>query len=490
MIYFGRLFASLILLVLLPIAFDEQSMQSLAQKKQGDKSDPKHIFTGPAPVHPVDILLTRPTSRSITCSILAYKNAEGFIRYGTESGGYTGKTESKKFSPEDPVEIILKDLQADKQYFYKFYYREPAVSEYTSLPEGRFHTARSRGEAFTFTIQSDSHLDQGTRIAVYEKTLANVLADNPDFHIDVGDTFMTDKYERFKDALPQYFAQRYYLGQVANSAALFLVLGNHDGEKLDRYDGTSDCMSSWSCLTRKKYFPNPYPDGFYTGNKTELKSVGRLENYYAWEWGDALFIALDPFWKTNQRGRGKDSSGNWGRTLGEEQFKWLEKTLSASKAKYKFVFIHHLVGGLDESARGGSEAALLYEWGGRSKEGQDEFKQKRPGWSTPIHQLLLKYNVSAVFHGHDHFYARQELDNILYLMVPQPGHPGYDKLRNADEYGYIRGTFLPPSGHLRVTVTPEKASIEYVRAYVPSAESKDRRNREIADVVRIKPVAH
>ena len=71
-----------------------------------------------------------------------------------------------------------------------------------------------------FTIQADSHLDQGMRPALYERTLANALADQPDFHIDLGDTFMTDKYPNFKDALPQYFAQRYYFGRIAHSAPL------------------------------------------------------------------------------------------------------------------------------------------------------------------------------------------------------------------------------------------------------------------------------
>ena len=85
---------------------------------------------------------------------------------------------------------------------------------------------------------------------MYERTLANVLADKPDFHIDLGDTFMTDKYEKFKDAPPQYVAQRYYLGRIAHSAPLFLVLGNHDGERLDRDDGTADGMPGWSNLTR------------------------------------------------------------------------------------------------------------------------------------------------------------------------------------------------------------------------------------------------
>lgn len=458
-----------------------------AQKRQGDKGGQKHVFAGPAPAHPFDVILGRPTDRSVAISVLAYKEATAQVVYGKASGKLDNKTSERGLKKGEPAEFVLGELQPDTRYFYRLNIREPADKEFRPDDERTFHTQRKPGSSFVFTVQSDSHLDQNTRLAVYERTLANALADRPDFHIDLGDTFMTDKYgKQFKDALPQYIAQRYYFGRIAHSAPLFLVLGNHDGERLDSFDGTAECMPVWSCLTRKKYYPNPYPNGFYTGNMTEKKPLGRLENYYAWEWGDALFIALDPFWASARVGR-NSADGNWARTLGKEQYDWLAKTLAGSKAKLKFVFIHHLVGGLDENGRGGSEAAVLYEWGGKGKGGEDEFKAKRSGWEMPIHQLLVKHKVSAVLHGHDHFFAKQELDGIIYLMVPQPGHPGFDRLRNADEYGYIRGEFLPPSGHIRVTVSSEKAAVEYVRAYLPQSEMPERKNRQIACSLTIRP---
>lgn len=458
-----------------------------AQDKKKSGGGPKHVFVGPAPVHPFDVILARPTDRSITVSVLAYRDASAHIVYGTAPGKLVHKTSEIQLKKGEPGQFVLTDLQPDTQYFYRLNIRNNGDSQGPHVEEGSFHTQRKKGSSFVFTMQSDSHLDQGTRPAVYERTLANALADRPDFHIDIGDTFMTDKYgKQFKDALPQYVAQRYYFGRIAHSAPLFLVLGNHDGERLDYYDGTADCMSVWSCLTRKKLFPNPYPDGFYTGNKTEVKPVGKVENYYAWEWGDSLFVALDPFWGSGRVGR-NSTTGNWARTLGKEQYEWLTKTLAASSAKYKFVFIHHLVGGLDENARGGSEAAVLYEWGGKGKDGKDEFKEKRPGWEMPIHQLLVKHKVSTVFHGHDHFYAHQELDGVKYVMVPQPGHPGFDRLRNTEEYGYIRGDFLPPSGHVRVTIAPEKATVDYVRAYLPQSETATRKNREVGHTSTIRP---
>ncbi len=46
---------------------------------------------------------------------------------------------------------------------------------------------------FTFAIQADSHLDENTVPALYEKTLAQIKADAPSFLMDLGDTFTVEK---------------------------------------------------------------------------------------------------------------------------------------------------------------------------------------------------------------------------------------------------------------------------------------------------------
>ena len=101
-----------------------------------------------------------------------------------------------------------------------------------------------------------------------------------------------------------------------------------------------------------------------------------------------------------------------------------QSTLAASTAKYKFVFSHNLVGGWNYNGagamRGGIEAARYSEWGGYNLDGTYGFTKYRPSMAMPLHQLLLKYNVTAFFHGHDHLYAHQQLDGIHYQEVPQP----------------------------------------------------------------------
>ncbi len=98
----------------------------------------------------------------------------------------------------------------------------------------------------------------------------------------------------------------------------------------------------------------------------------------------------------------------------------------------------------------------------------------------PIHQLLVANHVTAVFHGHDHLFAKQELDGIIYQEVPQPSAARYDAVNSALEYGYVSGNILGSSGHLRVTVSAAQVTVDYVRSYLPIDENTQRANGQIA----------
>ncbi|MEI7728809.1 MAG: metallophosphoesterase family protein [Verrucomicrobiota bacterium] len=437
---------------------------SAAEEKRGPKGGGSRLPVqnskcNDVPAHFFDLVLGRPTTSAVTVSVLCYADMAGSLVYGTQRGQLASRTPARQFKSGEPVELVLGTLQPGTQYYYQF------RSDRTNSAEFTFHTARPPGGAFAFTITADSHLDENTDPAIYQRSLANALADAPDFHIDLGDTFMTEKHENRENAARQYLAQRFYFGQLCQSAPLFLVLGNHDGESPRGRESAADGLAVWSCQMRKRYFPNPVPDSFYSGNAAQRPQAGLLQDYYAWEWGPALFVVLDPFWFT-QRQRGRND--NWKRTLGVEQYQWLKRALESSRAKFKYIFIHHLVGGADEQARGGSEAAPFYEWGGRSADGSDGFKLNRPGWPAPIHQLLVQNHVQIVFHGHDHFYAKQDLDGVVYQEVPQPGYSGNGRVpRSAAEYGYVHGTILGSSGYLRVIVSPEKTAVDYVRPALP-----------------------
>lgn len=446
---------------------------------------PTPAFRTEVPARPFDLILCRPTDRAITLSVLAYGELEAYVAYGSSAGALTNQTAPRRFAQGEPAEVVLGPLEPGKRYHYRFHSRGPGTAGFTATEEFTFTTARPRGSPFTFTVQADPHLDFGIDPPTYVKSLRNALASHPDFHIDLGDTFMTDKYPKHTDALPQYLAQRYYFGIIGPRAPVFLALGNHDGEQPARGGAGEDSMSVWSARMRTKYFPNPVPNGFYSGNTTPDRHVGSLQNYYAWEWGDGLFVVLDPFWYSTRGSRGD----NWSRSLGRTQYDWLKRTLERSTAGFKFIFIHHLVGGGTPEGRGGAEASHFFEWGGKELDGRDTFAPHRPGWPAPIHALLAQHRVSVVFHGHDHLYAQQERDGVIYQLVPQPGHSRYDNTRSAAEYGYQSGIIQGASGILRVSVSPQDGRVEYVRAYPDHAENETRKTGSITHAYTIAPTS-
>lgn len=307
-------------------------------------------------------LLGRPTDHSITVQMFYSENIEMCVQYGNSPGSLDQQTPWQLFLKDDPAEIIIDNLEADRRYFYRVCYRSPGAPDYTVRPVHTFQTQRPAGRPFTFVVQADHPV------------------------------------------------------------------------------------------------------------------VGIRENYYSWEWGDALFVVLDPYWYTKPK---PDSLTGWRWTLGKEQYDWLKSTLEQSTSTFKFVFMHQLVGG-DKDGRGGTEYADKYEWGGNNLDGTDGWAANRPGWYKPVKELLRENRVNIFFHGHDHFFGKQEKDCLVYQETPQPSHPNYLNANQAAAYGYFEGQILPNAGHLRVSVSPDGVKTEYVRAYLPQNETPVRKNRGVS----------
>lgn len=412
----------------------------------------------PVPVQTAGVssILGRPTTDFMTLNIIPKTDSEIAVVYGTESKKYTLRSKSVSAKAGTPFEVAVAGLKGDTKYYYAIESKTSGKTETSS--ESTFQTARTAGKSFVFDMQADPHLDEQSDITTYKQTLSNISADKPDFLVDLGDFSMTDKLDSKTEAniKARYTLNRSYLDPVCGSAPLFMALGNHDGEAGWDY-ATNQNLFKWSRQCRLAYFPNPYPNSFYSGNTTKENSRYQLD-YYSWTWGDALFVVIDPYINTLK----KPNDSGWGWTLGKTQYDWLRGVLEKSKAKFKFVFTHQLVGG-DSQGRGGVEFAKLYEWGGNNADGTYGFDKMRPGWGKPLHRLFADTKVSAIFKGHDHFYARQELDGIVYQTLPQPSHAG-DKVNTSEEYGYKSGKVIGGSGHLRVTVTTAKATVDFVRA--------------------------
>jgi hypothetical protein len=431
------------------------------------------------------LVLGNPTRDSVTVSIATKATLELFFEYGAAGSTYAAKSEVVRAEPDVPVSVVLGGLAADGAQHYRVRYRSPGAVSFETGAEKTFRTARATGKTFTFTVQADSHRDENSNLDLYRRALDNVRADAPDFHVDLGDTFMTEKYAKTDaEVVDRYLEERSYFARATDVVPLFLVNGNHEGEVGWGLDGTDANLAVWATKARLTYFVNPLPNGFYSGDATSYPFVGKRGGYYAWQWGDALFVTLDPFWFTKDKPR-KGGDG-WGWTLGDAQYHWLENVLQTSTAKYKFVFSHHMVGGFDD-ARGGIEAADLWEWGGKGASGADELAARRPGWAKPIHRLMVDTKVTAWFHGHDHLYCKQDKDGIVYQEVPQPSHLGENAATTASAGGYVAGTIVSSSGHLRVTVAPDKATVDYVLAVLPANETPAVKNAKVADTYTMVP---
>ena len=421
---------------------------------------------------PLSAVVGRPSAASVVLNLFGDRDQEVYVEYGAIAAApeaWTSRTAVTALKAGVPAEVAIAGLASGTEYGYRLESRIAGQAAFSPGPSGRFVTQRAPGSTFSFEIIGDSHPERVQQFdpVLYSQVLAEAAADRPDFFMTIGDDFSVDTLGTItKQAVDGIYArQRLFLSLVGSGSALFLVNGNHEQASLANLDGKADNVAVWAQNARNSFFAEPAPDGFYSGDEAKVPYIGYLRDYYAWTWGDALFVVIDPYWHSkaavdNVLGEGEKRSDLWEITLGDEQYAWLRKTLEGSKATFKFVFSHHVLG----TGRGGVEEAGLYEWGGKSPNGRDEFATRRPGWAEPIQALMARTKVTAFVQGHDHVFASQVLDGVAYISLPEPADPNY-ALNNAD--AYKTGTVLPSSGRVRFTVSPGSVSIEYLRSWLP-----------------------
>ena len=81
---------------------------------------------------------------------------------------------------------------------------------------------------------------------------------------------------------------------------------------------------------------------------------------------------------------------------------------------------------------------------------------------------MVANGVSAFFHGHDHQYAYEKRDDIVYQAVPSSSmavdDDGFGLYSEDDTYTL---KVLDNAGHLRITVADDVATVDYVRSAIP-----------------------
>ncbi len=444
----------------------------------------------------LSVILGRPTDRAVTMSALARERMDAYFEIGTEPGRYTRTTDRRELLDGQPAELTLDDLRPNTAYYYRLQSRRVGERAFQARQEQRFHTQRAPGAAFTFCVQGDSHPErpQMSEPNLYARTLQNAAGNHPDFYVCMGDDFSVARVREVNATTlaEPYLLQRPFLGLIGQTAPIFLVNGNHEQASLFNYTQTDvrRQVAVGVQNARNRLFPMPESNRFYTGNTEPLDQIGQLKDYYAWTWGDALFVVLDNYWHSlvqvdtgfQTREAGNRMRDWWRIGLGDTQYQWFKRTLEQSNARFKFVFAHHVHG----TGRGGIEQSEYYEWGGNSRNGQNEFRTHRPRWEMPIHQLMVRHGVNIFFQGHDHLYCKQERDGIVYQECPLPADNFYAS-HNFD--AYRSGVKHPNAGYLRVNVGQQRVTVEYVRSYLPRDENAQRRTGDITHTYTVEPRA-
>jgi hypothetical protein len=391
-------------------------------------------------------LLFAPTAKSFGISVTlsagdpsslkARVRPEGAARYGALVAG--------EALTADLAEWNLAGLTPSTRYEYEIVETAPPNGE-AVLYQGSVSTARAPGESFSFALLTDSHIgpdlaygNQGDEL-VLQSVGTEIAAYAPDFMVNLGD--MLDYHQYGFNAPPPdgtvsraaYLNYRTSLGAVTGTTPHFPVIGNWEGENGE----FAPEVIAWSREQRLLYMPAPEP-------ATNPEGGSPHEDYYAFTWGDALFVVLNVMTYTPTPHLLSSNPGlpdDW--TLGPEQLQWLETTLANAKTKWRFILIHHAVGGaagdLANSAygRGGGQAAYV-------------------GEQAIVHGLMLEHGVQIFFYGHDHVFADMTVDGIHYSV---PGSSGAPWMFTQAETGYTQS--WARYGWASVDVTSESVHVKY-----------------------------
>ena len=217
---------------------------------------------------------------------------------------------------------------------------------------------------FHFAVIGDSRDGE----EVYTQLMDRILKRNPHFIIHLGDMIPRPNERNW--------GSFFELSKPIH-LPFFPVVGNHDVGNGARGEE----------IYRKEFF--------LPGEKT----------YYAFRAGDGLFVILD-----SEKGRGR---------IINEQWSWLEKTLSFSSERLKLVFIHRPLFLPMDSLKIGK--------------GMDKYPSDR----DHLHRLFSETGVKAVFAADDHRYDRREKDNIVYVIAGGGGAPIYAFRNRGGYFHYV-----------------------------------------------------
>ncbi len=264
--------------------------------------------------------------------------------------------------------LTLRGLASDKHYHYR------VVADGQVLYTSSFQTYPLAGdrryERFGFWAMGDGGSGEAAQMAVRDQLQKLVHAGEVDFGLYLGDIVYEDGKEEEQD--PKYFTP---YQKILDRQVCWPTLGNHDTH-----------IENGAPYYRNRVLPVP----------DTLAAPFQPERWYAFEFGAAVFIALDSRYPKY-----------------ELQWRFLKAQLQRHQSKlWKFVFFHH------------PPYATPYTDRHNCKRASEMLVRKH------FAPLLEQYGVDMVFTGHNHSYQRSALrkdyvpesSGVYYIVSGGGGH--------------------------------------------------------------------
>ena len=395
-------------------------------------------------------LLSRPTGSSIRISALNNdKAAEALIEIRKEGATeWERRQPSLKFAPYQIVDWTVTDLRPATAYEYRLLLKQESGESPQPSANGSFRTQRKGAASYTVLLMTDPHTGYfppgSSPVRTLDRVVQNAAKTKADFVRDLGDNVAwagsREMPQTNSSGVSSAFARyRRQIGPLSAHCPHFAVIGNWSGESGKFPESNIQIVAG----VRRSLLPGPnhqtYPQGGSEG-----------EDYYAFSWGDALYVILNiqtyskpsKLERLPSRMADVNQIDEW--TLGEKQMIWFETTLKNATERYRFVCIHHPAGG-----NAGDFLNTIYGRGGA--------RAWNTGEQARIHALMKKHNVQIFFYGHDHVFVDDVVDGIHYTL---PGSCGAPWHFTREETGYERS--WPDSGHAQLDITPEKATVTFI----------------------------
>jgi phosphodiesterase/alkaline phosphatase D-like protein len=353
-----------------------------------------------------------------------------------------------KRSAHDVLDWTDRSLSPATRYQYRVLLDAGTDQSLRPVATGSFRTQRNRAASYTAVLLTDAHtgsFPEGSQpVLTLDKVVQNASRARPEFVLDLGDNVAWPGSREYGQKSPEaaveaFACYRRQIGPLSINSPHFPVIGNWSGESGKFPEKSIEMVAG----VRQAFLPGPnhltYPQG-----------GSEREDYYAFSWGDALYVILNI--QTYSKPSRPDELPSltmdvnqvteW--TLGEKQMAWFATTLGKAKERFRFVCMHHPAGG-----NAGNAANTIYGRGGA--------RSWNTGEQARIHALMKKHRVQIFFYGHDHVFVDDVVDGIHYAL---PGSCGAPWKFTRQETGYER--FWPDSGHAQLEVTPDKASVSFI----------------------------